>query len=40
MQMLDCVHALSDSTCRPESGVPRRWLTTRMIAAAHGQPVV
>ena len=30
----------ADRTCRPGSGVPRRLLTTRMVAATRGQPGV
>src|SRR5215831_1090456 len=39
-QALDGVHARRDSTCRPGSGLPRRSLTTRVIAATHGRPGV
>ena len=37
-QTSDGVPARRDSTCRPGSGVPRRALTTRVLAATHGQP--
>jgi hypothetical protein len=36
----DCVHAWRASMCRPGSGVLRRSLTTRALAARHGEPGV